>query len=134
YQDGPMLIPSVARALGEGRRIALTAGEHTRDFVYVDDVAAALVAALGAPDGVYNIATGIETRVRDAVELLASHFPGSNLRGFGERPPRPDEPRRYVLDVSRAASVLGWRASTSLADGLAATSSRYRPTSRDLGR
>ena len=113
-----MVLASVAEALRTQTHVALTAGEQTRDFVYIDDVADAIVAALVAQPAIINIGSGVETRVRDAIEMLAG---GPNpLLGFGERALRVDEQHRYVLDVRRAEQLLGWRATTSLADGLAA--------------
>jgi nucleoside-diphosphate-sugar epimerase len=117
-----MLIPQVVDALRAGRHVALTEGRQTRDFVFVDDVAAAVVAALAAPDGVtepINIASGVEVQVRELVLALGRALGAStDLLGFGELATRPDEPGRYVLDVGRAQAVLGWRATTTLAAGL----------------
>lgn len=122
-QTPGMVLASVAYALATDQHVALTAGDQTRDFVYVDDVADAIVAALVAQPAIINISSGVETRVRDAVELLAGG-PDPHL-GFGERVMREGEPRRYVLDVTRASQLLGWRAVTPLAEGLA----RLRVTS-----
>ena len=44
-------------------------GEQSRDFVHVDDVVAALLAAAGRPEGVFNIGTGVETSVNRLHEL-----------------------------------------------------------------
>jgi nucleoside-diphosphate-sugar epimerase len=111
----------------------LTHGQQTRDLVYVDDVAAAIVAAVEAPatprgteildaggGQVFNIASGVETRIQDVCLGIARALGADPaLLGFGETPLRPDEAHRYVMDVSRAAERLGWRATTSLADGFA---------------
>jgi nucleoside-diphosphate-sugar epimerase len=117
-QTSTMVIATVARALAAREHVALTAGEQTRDFVFVDDVADAIVAALVAQPAIINIGSGVETRVRDAIELLAGG--SSPLLGFGERAMRDGEARRYVLDIDRAVRLLGWRATTPLAAGLAA--------------
>jgi UDP-glucose 4-epimerase len=89
-------------------------GEQTRDFVYVGDVVAALLAAAGGgPPGPFNVGTGRETTVNELAERL-----GIETR---HEPARPGEVARSCLDPSRAKAELGWTAGTSLEDGLART-------------
>jgi UDP-glucose 4-epimerase len=86
-------------------------GRQTRDFVYAGDVAEAFRLA-GASDatGVCNIGTGSETSL---LELIAA------LRLEPEfAPARAGEVRRSCLDPRRAEELLGWRARTSLSQGL----------------
>ncbi len=94
-------------------------GAQSRDYVYAGDVAAAFVAAVDGPGGVFNIGTGRETSVLelyDACRLVAGSDakPVFRRRGFGEL-------QRSCLDPGRAASQLDWTATTTLADGLRAT-------------
>jgi len=117
-QKPPMVLPSIVDAVRAGQPIALTEGTQTRDFVFVDDVAEAIARAMAAPAGVYNIGSGVETRVRDACERFGELLGAPELLRFGARPMRDDDLARYVLDPSRARDVLGLRATTSLADGL----------------
>jgi UDP-glucose 4-epimerase len=94
-------------------------GRQTRDYVFVGDVVAAVLAASGSGGGVYNVGTGIETSVLelyDAVQQAAGM-----RREASHAEPRLGELRRSVLDVSLAAERLGWTPSHSLADGLAKT-------------
>jgi len=95
-------------------------GLQTRDFVYVEDVADATVRALQTRrTGAVNVGTGRETSVRDIVAGLVQ-LTGSNA-GVELCPAREGEVRRASLDASRAQRWLGWRAQTSLMDGLART-------------
>jgi len=99
-----------------------TEGSQTRDFVYVSDVVEGLLAAASAPDlegGIYNLGTGVETRVRDAIEMV-TRLAGGRPR-FGALPTRPGEMMRSVADTTLSRERLGWTARTALADGLAAT-------------
>jgi UDP-glucose 4-epimerase len=93
-------------------------GLQTRDFVYVEDVAAALLAAVGG-SGVYNVGSGEATRILDLHRLCAE------VAGAAQEPkltaPRPGDIRHSVLDPSRAGRELGWRAATPLRDGIAKT-------------
>ena len=94
-------------------------GLQSRDFVHVGDVARALVAAIGAAPGVYNVGTGIDTTI---VDLHAMCRRASETLGeptFAEA--RPGEIRRSVLDPAAAERDLGWRAETPLEHGLRMT-------------
>jgi UDP-glucose 4-epimerase len=94
-------------------------GRQTRDYVAVGDVVDCLLRAAGHDGGVYNVGSGIETSVLELYDAI------QEATGI-ERPPEHAEPRlgelqRSVLDPSGAARDLGWRAATSLADGLEKT-------------
>jgi UDP-glucose 4-epimerase len=100
-------------------------GEQTRDYVFVDDVVKANVAALETNYiGPVNIGTGIETDVVTICRELR--------RGIGtpveavHGPAKPGEQRRSCLDASLAAKVLGWKPEVSLEAGLAKTIAYYR--------
>jgi UDP-glucose 4-epimerase len=94
-------------------------GGQTRDFVYVGDVVAALLAAAGRDGGTFNVGTGEETSVAQLHELCRA------VTGV-DAPPRHEEARlgdarRSVLDVSHIERELGWRPRVSLEDGLRET-------------
>jgi UDP-glucose 4-epimerase len=101
-------------------------GEQTRDFVYVGDVADGVVRAVGRPDavGLVNIGTGVETTINDLYRRLAGT--AGVTRSPEYAPARPGEQRRSVLDARRAGTVLGWRPSTSLDEGLRRTYESFR--------
>jgi UDP-glucose 4-epimerase len=91
-------------------------GEQTRDFVYVGDVVAAVLAGIGKAGGVFNIGTGAETSVNelfDACRRIAGAELDAEHAGA-----RPGDALRSVLDVSRAERELGWQPQTPLAEGL----------------
>ena len=94
-------------------------GSQTRDFVYVGDVADAVLAAAGHSGGVLNIGTGVETSVTDLHAACRRAAGSDELPAHG--PARAGDVVRSVIDPSLAASTLGWRALTSLDDGLART-------------
>jgi UDP-glucose 4-epimerase len=107
-----------ALAAGERPRIFGNGGQ-TRDFVYVADVVDAFLRASSAGDGVYNVGTSRPTTV-SALYELAQRIAGAETPAE-HVDERPGEIRDNVLDASRAEQELGWRAATSLEDGLAAT-------------
>ncbi|GAA0411033.1 UDP-glucose 4-epimerase [Acrocarpospora corrugata] len=93
-------------------------GGQTRDYVHVGDVADAFLAAADAPrPGVWNIGTGAETSILTLADVIGQVSGRPVEPGFG--PARPGELRRSALDVTRAAGELGWKAATSLEEGVA---------------
>jgi UDP-glucose 4-epimerase len=95
-------------------------GAQTRDFIFVEDVAEAIVAALGQPQGgVYHLGTGKETSVMELARE-ASNAARVDLQ-IENRPGRRGDPARNVVDISRARHDLGWGPKVELADGVART-------------
>jgi UDP-glucose 4-epimerase len=95
-------------------------GRQTRDYVYVDDVAAAFLSAIDAGSGLLlNVGSGRETSVTDLFMILAA------LTGFTGKPayaPLPaGEVMRISLDVRRAQALLGWVPRVPLHEGLERT-------------
>jgi len=94
-------------------------GEQRRDFVYVGDIVDALLTTVGKTGGPFNIGTGVATSVNELHEACR------RVAGV-EVPPEHRDARlgdviRSVLDPGRAEHELGWRARTSLDEGLART-------------
>jgi GDP-L-fucose synthase len=107
-------------------------GEPSREFLYVDDAARALVLSAERLDSSepVNIGTGRETRIRELAETI------SELCGYqGETvwdSSKPDgQPKRY-LDVSRARELIGFDAEVPLADGLRQTIESFRSEHRSV--
>ncbi len=94
-------------------------GSSSVDFVYVADVVRAnlLACETKADDAIVNVCSGVETRMRDLAALLLE-ITGSSV-GMGFKPqPAGALPARRVGDPRRAEELLGFRAETSLADGV----------------
>jgi len=95
-------------------------GKQERDYVYVQDVADANLAALEGPaNRLYNIGTGVATSVNDLYQRLAKlgklTKPASSARA------RAGELDRSVLDITRAQKELHWTPKVSLDEGLKQT-------------
>ena len=93
--------------------------ESTRDFLHVDDVvdAYARLLAPGAPQGVFNVASGRATRVQELLDALLAH---AKLRPTIERDPtlfRPTDSN--VGSAAKLAEATGWTARTPLEETLA---------------
>ena len=126
----PALIRKCVEARREGRAFieAWGSGEVSREFLYVEDCADALVraAAVYNESEPVNIGSGSEIMINDLVNMIArlSKFDGE-IRWQKTRP--DGQPRRH-LDVSRAAEKFEFRASTSLEEGLQKTIEWYEQT------
>jgi len=104
------------RSAPAGATITLRDAAATRDFVHVADVADALALLLdpAVEDGIYNVATGIETTVAEAAAVL-----GRLAGGIEATPERGlDLPVRSAGDASRLLG-LGWNPTRSWRDALA---------------
>jgi len=116
-------VPLFIRSCLEGQPITIFGdGGQTRDLIFVDDIVRAnLVAAEhpAAPGQVFNICTGRETRILDLIEVLQDLLPNVPQPVFAD--PRPGDIYRSVGSPLRADKELGFRAETSLAEGLQAT-------------
>ena len=114
----------------------MSSGVRPVDWVYVDDVVDALIAASRRADlggETLDVGSGRLVTVRALAEELAG-IVGTDLRPvFGARPDRPNEVVR-AADVERTKRVLGWEPRVSLVDGLRRTVEWYRADScaRDL--
>ncbi len=114
-----------ARAQGQQEVVAWGSGQVSRELLYVEDCADALLRCAELLDSSepINLGTGVETRVADLAQAVADAV------GFGGRirwdTSYPDGQPRKCLDVRRAQQLLGWRARVSLEEGLARTVAWY---------
>jgi GDP-L-fucose synthase len=126
------VIPALIRKCWEAKQArapeitAWGTGSATREFLYIEDAAEAIVLAAEKYEKpeLVNLGSGEEISVRDLVELTRS------LVGY-EGPVRwdltkPDGQPRRCLDTSRAAAEFGWRAKTTLREGLLKTIEWYQ--------
>jgi len=100
-------------------------GSASREYLYVEDAAAAIVLAAQIHEGVepINLGSDREITIRETAETIA------RVTGFrGELKwdaSKPDGQPRRRIDPSRAAEMLGWRAAMSFAEGLQRTVDWY---------
>lgn len=97
-------------------------GVASRDFIYVDDIVRGLLACAtdGAPGGVYNLASGVETSILELAELI-NELTGNRTR-IELAPPREwDHSGKRFGSTEKAKGELGFEARVDLRDGLERT-------------
>lgn len=122
------LIPSLIDAAREGRPIPLSDGKQERDYVFIDDVVTAFLAAAKIPAPAplaFNIGSGTGTSVRDLATMVLTELDAMHLAQFGALPTRPDEIMHMAADISAAAAQLSWTPRMPLQEGLHATIQWY---------
>ena len=126
------VIPALIRKCEEARNAGRSevpcwgTGKASREFLYVEDCAEGVVLATERYDGPepVNLGAGREITIRELAETIA------RLTGFSGRPlwdsSQPDGQPRRCLDTRRAEQLFGFKATTSLEEGLARTIEWYR--------
>lgn len=118
-----------AKERGDAEVVVWGTGTPMREFLYVDDMAAASIHVMELDKDTYqantqpmlshiNVGTGVDCTIREMAETMARVVGFKGAVVFDST--KPDGTPRKLMDVSRLAS-LGWRFSTELEDGLAKT-------------
>jgi nucleoside-diphosphate-sugar epimerase len=118
-QRPDMAFARIVDALARGASFQLYGdGMQSRSFTYVGDVVAATIAAMSGPATLFNVGGGAEATMRDAIATL-ERVSGRTL-DLVEEPAVAGDVRRTAADTQRIERELGWRAATTLEDGLRA--------------
>ncbi len=125
------VLPALIRRLLEAKRAGseeLTiwgTGQASREFLYVDDCARALVLAAEHYDGAdpVNVGIGTEIRIREVAALIAEVVGWEGRFVYATE--KPDGQPRRCLDTSRALSLFGFRAHVGIREGLERTVEWY---------
>jgi nucleoside-diphosphate-sugar epimerase len=122
HENPKRLVASVIRSLHKDEPALCSAGDQQRDFLYVEDAAAAFVALLKSDvSGPVNIASGKAIAIKDIVQQLGVMMNRQALVKLGAIPAPPDEPPLLVADVERLQKEVGWQPRVDLKQGLATT-------------
>lgn len=120
-EDPRRLVPAAICALQQGRSFPATLGEQVRDYIFIEDVAAAFCVMLEKQaNGVFNISSGAPVTIRHLLETIAVLMGRSDLTQFGAMAYRDWEPPFICGDNSRLKQ-LGWRPEYTLSQGLLQT-------------
>jgi UDP-glucose 4-epimerase len=123
-QPAHTLIPAAIGAALAGKDFPMTPGEQERDFIYVGDIVAGMLAAAVTP-GVegesLDLGTGQIHTVRQVVERIWAMTEARGQVLPGALPYRPGEVMRIIADADCTVAVTGWRAQVGLEEGLKRT-------------
>lgn len=127
----PAMIRKFTEAVEHGSQIVTCwgTGKATRELLYVEDAAEAIVLAsdLANTSEPINVGTGQDIKIADLALLIA------RLTGFRGQidwdASRPDGQPRRVIDTQKAGQILGWKSATPLEDGLKRTIAWWRANS-----
>ncbi len=118
-----------SRLLQEQEPVLNGDGLQTRDYVFVEDVVAANLAALDAPETIsVNIGTGRETTVVELYRALVGAVGWGGAQHHG--PAKPGEQQRSVIDPVLAWETWGWRPQVPLGEGLKRCVAYFRQQAR----
>ena len=126
FEDFSRLIPNLLGHAREGRFPPLVNPNISRDFVYVADAVRAFEAVLShapqlKPGEVFNVGSGLRTTLGDLVQLVRELFGIHAEPAWGSMPDRSWDHPAWFAEPAKALTTLGWRSTTSLRDGLAAS-------------
>lgn len=130
YEEPARLVPALLLRGLRGGLPPLVDPEVARDYVYVEDaVDAYLLAATAAgqePGAVYNVGTGVQTSLRQMVDLARGLLGIHAEPRWGTMPNRHWDTSVWVADSRKIRESLGWRPERSLEEGLSRTVDWFR--------
>lgn len=129
YEYPERLVASVIRSLLRGEPARCSHGNQLRDFLYVEDAAAAFVALLnGTVTGAINIASGRAVALKEIVNQIGQRLRRQDLIRLGAVPAAHNEPPLLVADITRLRDEVGWQSGYDLEAGLDRTISWWEKT------
>jgi nucleoside-diphosphate-sugar epimerase len=118
-QNSDFLIPTLIRQYNEGKQIQVKDLKPKRDYIHVDDLVDAIIAAMSSFNGyeVYNAASGKSFSVSDLIELIFK-LGLKKIPVFSEEQTRSNEVMDTRADISKIQSKLNWSPRITIEKGL----------------
>ncbi len=127
HEHKERLVPSAIHALLGGNNFRCFSGEQKRDFLFVEDVAAAFVALLESQvEGAVNIASGAAIPIRELLETLRRTIATTGVIEFFQESKNNQEPPALVADIKRLEQEVHWRPRWTIEEGLRKTVQWHR--------
>jgi nucleoside-diphosphate-sugar epimerase len=123
WEEPGRFVPALAEAALRGTLPVLASPRVARDFVWVGDVVDAYLLAASAPGAgaVYNVGSGRQTTLSEAVDAARRVLGVSEEPSWGSMPDRSWDTDVWVADVSKIERELGWRPAVAFDEGLSRT-------------
>ena len=127
YEHPDRLVAAVVRSLIAGEPARTSHGRQVRDYLFVEDVADALVRVLESDvTGPINVASGQAIALRDIISQVGEQTGRSELIQLGAIPQASTDTPLVVADISRLTAELDWRPRWDLARGIEKTIAWWR--------
>lgn len=128
YAYGPRqrsgsLVPTILTSLSQNQTPPIRAPHNANDFIFVDDVAAAFVAAVNSKieTGIYNLGSGRATSVLETCEIGESLFKSTRHTDALRQLSSETSPVNFWAECTKTQQLLGWQPRFSLEEGIRAT-------------
>ena len=130
FEEPTRLIPTLILHGMEGKFPPLVNPKIARDYVHVDDVSEAYLLAATGPleemGAVYNVGTGVQTTLREVVEVAREVLQVPGAPAWGSMPDRAWDTSTWVADNRKIKRELGWEAHLSFGEGFRQTVEYFR--------
>jgi len=124
WEEPGRLMPTLVARGMESRLPPLVSPDTARDFVTTGDLERAFLLAAERSDlprgTVLNIGSGVQTTLRDVVEVAREELAIGEEPAWGSEPPRSWDTNAWLANPRRAEELLGWRAEDDLRSGFRA--------------
>ena len=125
WEEPSRFVPTLVRCALAGELPPLVDPRTARDFVYVDDVCEAFVRAARSagddPGAIYNVGSGVQTTIADAVAAARRVLSIRAEPEWGAFPARAWDTATWVADARSIERALGWKATRSFEEGFRET-------------
>jgi UDP-glucose 4-epimerase len=122
WEDPRRLMPTLVVHGLDGTLPPLVDPDTARDFVHVDEVCDAFLLAATTPvrgsSGIYNVGTGVQTTLRDVVEVARTVLEITAEPSWGSHRPRTWDTSVWVADPQKIERELGWRSQLTPTAGI----------------
>lgn len=132
YEDPRRLVPTLISLGMRNQLPPLVSPDVARDFVAVDDAVEAFVVAAGEtggePGAIYNVGTGVQTTIRDAVEVTRRVLSVDVEPTWSSAPLRDWDATTWVADNRKISAELGWKPRFAFQEGFELTADWLKNT------
>jgi UDP-glucose 4-epimerase len=126
---GELIPKMIVRAMNKRPLVVFGDGQQTRDFIYVEEAAKAILSVAKSPNCLgqhLNFCTGIETSILRIAQLICEAFSLDPREYIQFQPARPGDVKRHLGDNSRFKALLGFAPQLGIREGLDHTISWFR--------
>ena len=128
-QDEQRFVPYVIKSCLENKSFLLGRGDVERDFLYIDDAVDAIFKLLAMVNGsgkVYNLSSGVPTKISDVVSCIQQNLGGIGNPIYSSESYRPGQNPSLYADITRLKKAIDWVPSTSLDEGIARVTAYFQ--------